>query len=559
MPPEAAGSGVNARSARWAPAVLALLMWAAALGLGTVRADTPSADEPGRVVMGVYAYLQSTEVLAKLAPFQEHLKRSLAAKGFRVEVELRIFPTYGEGIDALVEGTVDFSRLGPVSYVLSKERKPDIRLLAMESNEGSKRFNGVISVRKDSPIRSVEDLRGKTVAFGDRRSTTGRFLSQAALVRAGIRAPDLAGYAYLGRHDKVVFAVGAGNYDAGASNENSFHKYAEQKGLRKLMEFPCVTKPWVARAGLDPALFDALRESLLELSDPRILGPISRSGFLPAEDADYDLIREAMEEARAFDTQGLTFGVYASEKPSEVYSETKPTLDLVEAGLAAQESLERFQLKVFSQSREGIDALVRGDVDVVSFGASSYVLAKRMNPHVQLVARENAAAGVTDGVFVVPVASTVESLRDLRAKTVAFGDLHSTSGRFAAQVELLRAGLTGKDLQGYSYLGRHDRVAYAVVAGNYDAGVLRADVLSEDGLASKLRVIGRFSVPGRVWVAREGLDDELVEMLREALIGAKGNPSAEGGEGHLFAPVDDSAYDELRESMRLAEVFEQHP
>ncbi|MBF0248728.1 MAG: PhnD/SsuA/transferrin family substrate-binding protein, partial [Alphaproteobacteria bacterium] len=131
----------------------------------------------------------------------------------------------------------------------AKEKNDGLRILAVESNDGRKTFDGVIAVPTASPARSLGDLRGKTIAFGDPNSTTGRYLAQAALVRAGLAARDFVGIEYLGRHDKVAFAVGAGNYDDGAMNENTFNKYAADKGLRAIATFPCATKPWVARAG----------------------------------------------------------------------------------------------------------------------------------------------------------------------------------------------------------------------------------------------------------------------------------------------------------------------
>lgn len=544
---------------RWLrrPAAWGALIGLLFLGLNFPSAETAVFGEPQRLVFGTYVHIRSTDMLEKLVPFQRYLQEALRSKGFAIEIELRLYATYGEGIHALSTGDLDLSRLGPVSYVLAKEKNPGIRLLAMESNEGRKRFNGVISVAENSPIRTVEDLRGKTLAFGDRRSTTGRFLSQAALVGAGIRATDLASYAYLGRHDKVAFAVAAGNYDAGASNENTFNKYAREKGLRKILEFPCVTKPWVARAGLDERLFQAVREALLELRDPEVLESISRSGFLAADDSDYDLIREGMIQAREFDTEGVNFGVYPSEKPSEVYNIVKPALDLLESSLAEEESPERFRIKFFPSSQDGIDGLIRGDVDLARIGASSYVLAKRLNPHIRLLVREGLSdSAMQEGVFVVPEGSGVRTLADLRGRTLAFGDSNSTAGRFAAQAELLRAGIHAKDLKSFSYLGRHDRVAYAVAAGNYDAGVLRSGVLDDKEISGKLRVVGRFKVPRNVWVAREGLDADLFDTVQRALLGMGTNGTELTSEIDGFSPAEDGEYDGIRESMGFARTFE---
>ncbi|MES9845857.1 MAG: phosphonate ABC transporter substrate-binding protein, partial [Candidatus Sedimenticola sp. 6PFRAG5] len=80
----------------------------------------------------------------------------------------------------------------------------------------------------------------------------------------------------------------------------TFNKYSVSKGLRKIAEFPSVTKPWIAREGLDFRIFHGLRDSLFGLKDKKVLKSIKRDGFLAAEDGDYDMIRNAIKAAEAF-------------------------------------------------------------------------------------------------------------------------------------------------------------------------------------------------------------------------------------------------------------------
>jgi len=181
-----------------------------------------------------------------------------------------------------------------------KERNRDIRLLAMEHKKNQKRFYGIFIVPESSSITSLEEIKGKSVAFGDKNSTIGRYLSQADLVKAGVHAKDLASYAYLGRHDKVALAVAAGNYDAGVVKENTYKKYAASKGLKKIARFPNVTKPWVVRAGFDEKLFGMVQQSLWELQDKDVLKNLNQDGFLPAEDDDYEFVRQGMQRSKDF-------------------------------------------------------------------------------------------------------------------------------------------------------------------------------------------------------------------------------------------------------------------
>ena len=150
-------------------------------------------------------------------------------------VDFRIYETYEEGVNDLVAGEVDFMRLGPASYVNAKQRNPDIRLLAMESVNGKRRFRGVIIVPESSPAETIADLRGKRFAFGNKNSTIGRYLSQKLLVQSGVKAKDLAGFDYLGRHDRVAYAVGLGDYDGGAVKESTFLKEQRKGTVRALV------------------------------------------------------------------------------------------------------------------------------------------------------------------------------------------------------------------------------------------------------------------------------------------------------------------------------------
>jgi len=470
------------------------------------------------LLFGVYTHTRSTEMHNRMGPMQVYLQNALADHGIRTEIQLKIFPSYNEGIEALAQGEVDFVRYGPASYVLAKERNPNIRLLAIESNQGKKTLNGVISVPIDSPIQSIQDLHGKRVAFGNRRSSTGRYMSQSALLHGGISAKDLADYEYLGRHDKVAFAVAAGNYDAGATNENTFNKYAASKGLRKILEFTRINRPWVARAGLDQQVFRALQDALLELKDPEVLKTIKRSGLIPTEEKDYEQIRNAIAETGGFDPTSLTFGIYAWVKPSDAYNMIQPVVRLLERELISAGQMLNLRIKVFRDYKQAIDALYWGDVDFMRLGPASCALVLERNPDIRLLAQEHTAGAPPTGVFVVPADSEVSRIAQLAGRRVAFGNSFSTEGHYLAQARLLDAGLHATDLAAHSYLGRHDQVAYAVGKGIYDAGVLLESVLRDYTGDRPLRVIGRFESTNHLLVARANLDQDRYNALRQGLL-----------------------------------------
>lgn len=245
---------------------------------------------------GVYVSDKPTEMVRKFRPVLDALEAAMSGElGEPVHIRMRVAGDYETGIADLVTGVVDFARFGPASYVLAKERNPGLRILAVESEKGTKVFYGIICVAEESSIRTLEDLRGRSFAFGSQRSTIGRYLSQNLLIRHGITAKDLAAYDYLGRHDKVGTAVARQRFDAGALKEGTFKKLvARGAPIRAIARFPNVTKPWIARGGLAPKVFAALRAALLRMRDPAALKALKKVGFLEGSDDDYTVIRKAM-------------------------------------------------------------------------------------------------------------------------------------------------------------------------------------------------------------------------------------------------------------------------
>jgi len=281
------------------PRALAPWLWACSLVLGGLTANAGAQEQT--LLFATYASERPSEELRKMEPFRQRLEQGLQAAGYpTAKVEMRIYATYEEAVTTVSRDQADIARLGPASYVLAKRANPRLEILAMEREEGTRFLSGYIFVPKNSPIKTLADLKGKTFAFGENNSTTGRYLPQAALVKAGLLGKDLASYDYLGRHDKVIYAVASGAYDAGSANEVTMRKYGASKGLRAIHTLHSPSHAWVARAGLDPALLARLRAILLDIRGDE-LRLISRDGFLTAKDSDYDALRAAMKTAEAFE------------------------------------------------------------------------------------------------------------------------------------------------------------------------------------------------------------------------------------------------------------------
>ncbi|MQQ09697.1 PhnD/SsuA/transferrin family substrate-binding protein [Epibacterium sp. SM1979] len=251
---------------------------------------------------GTYTADKPTETVKKYRPFLMFLANRMSAElGEPVDIQMVIAKEYETSIDQLAKGEVDFARFGPASYIHATNQNPDVQIIAMESKNGQKTFKGIIAVHNDSNIQELSELAGLTFAFGDELSTIGRYLSQAQLLEAGITSDDLLSYDFLGRHDSVGLAVGAGKFTAGALKESTFKKLvSEGVPIRALVKFDNVTKPWLAAATLEPRIFAAMQKVMLASENEEIVRRVAKNGFLLGADADYQEIRRAMKRSADF-------------------------------------------------------------------------------------------------------------------------------------------------------------------------------------------------------------------------------------------------------------------
>ncbi|MCP4349163.1 MAG: PhnD/SsuA/transferrin family substrate-binding protein [Desulfobacterales bacterium] len=254
------------------------------------------------LIFGLYASDKPTALKKMFDPVLKELEKKAGAKlGEPVKISIKFSKSYEQGVKDFVDGKVDFVRFGPASYVEAKKSNASIDILAAEAKKGKKTFNGIICVLKSSAIHSAGDLKGKSFAFGNKRSTIGRYLSQQYLIKNGIRASDLDRYEYLKNHQAVAVAVARGIFDAGALKESTFKKIVKKGAdLRSVASFLNVTKPWIARAGLPDKVKKALKESLMEIKDPAVLKELKKDGFLPGDDSDYAVIRSTIENNDSF-------------------------------------------------------------------------------------------------------------------------------------------------------------------------------------------------------------------------------------------------------------------
>lgn len=263
----------------------------------------------------------------------------------------------------------------------------------------------------------------------------------------------------------------------------------------------------------------------------------------------------APPEAAWSETPPLLFAVYPYDTPSQLAGRFEPLCDYL------QTRLERpVKLYLAHSYGDQIRSISHGRTDLAYLGPTPYLRAQDHTLSEAGTSRLEILAGETlDGepgyhsVIVTLASSPLRALADLRGHTLALGDPHSFGSHFVPRALLAQVGLTLADLRDYAYLGRHERIALAVVHGDFAAGGLREDVAARY-LDRGLRVISRSALlPPHLVVARPGLDPQLAAAVRAALIAPDDQGLAAMGPGVGFAPVADSRFDAVRTTVRAIE------
>ena len=95
----------------------------------------------------------------------------------------------GEAIKEAADGSVDLAYLTPVAYLKAHEMG-GAELVAKTITKGKASFQLMIVVKEDSPIKTVDDLIGKSFAFGDKKA----LLQRATVLGAGITMEQFSSY-----------------------------------------------------------------------------------------------------------------------------------------------------------------------------------------------------------------------------------------------------------------------------------------------------------------------------------------------------------------------------
>lgn len=266
----------------------------ALLGLQLIGGPA-AAQTPNVLRVGLIPSEDSRAMIANSQAMMDMLSKALG-----MEVKPFVAADYNGVIEALRSKRLEVAYLGPFSYVLGATVAEIEAFAVAETKKAGRTFyHSLVVAHKDSGIKTVADLKGKTFAFVDPSSTSGHLFPKSGLMKAGLNTDkDFSRVIFSGSHDSNAVAVQNKKIDAVAIADRILDA-AISKGLAKREDLVVVWKsdpipesPTVWRKDLDPELKKRIQAAFLQVKDIPWSDQGVLNGFHPTNDAAYDVIRD---------------------------------------------------------------------------------------------------------------------------------------------------------------------------------------------------------------------------------------------------------------------------
>lgn len=163
---------------------------------------------------------------ATYKPLAEYLSKKLGR-----EVRLRTVDTWEGLAKSLASGETDMALMGPWGYVLANHNA-GAEVISTILYQGKPEYFAIMITNPKSGINSIDDLKGKTFAFGDKGSTSGFLIPSHEFFKRGIEPEKYFSKVINTKHQAIETQVTRGELDAGADFNRNRDTMIEQ-GLIK--------------------------------------------------------------------------------------------------------------------------------------------------------------------------------------------------------------------------------------------------------------------------------------------------------------------------------------
>ena len=266
----------------------------------------------GRVYKIAYMVCNSTkETIERFEPLNAYLEKETGYKFSLKAVDTTDFE------EAYKKEKFDFTHSNPVIYIILNKEYGVKHLVAEKNGVYGSKTLGTIIVKKDSPINSIKDLKGKKMIFGPTFAPFGYVTQLELLMRNGIDPYKDLSLIYQPKHsfqhEKIVYGVWFGSYDAGAAPMLDLEEMSKENKIKLEEDFRIIAKtelhpycnfaynpslPKDVVEKVEKALLNINKDTTVEYKGERvnIFKAAKIEGYEKLSDSDYDGLRDVLKK-----------------------------------------------------------------------------------------------------------------------------------------------------------------------------------------------------------------------------------------------------------------------
>ncbi len=249
------------------------------------------------VTMGVFPRRPVAVTYKAFKPLADQLSKALGEKV--ILIIPKNFKAFWAGVKAKRFDLVHYNQY----HYIKSHKAFGYKVITVNEERGSKTIRGQISVRKDSGIKTIADLKGKTILFGGGPKAMGSYIAPTAVLKkaglvAGkdyqVRFAKNPPSALIGTYNKASDAAGSGDIILHVKSVSSKIDVSQMRALA--VSEPFIHLAWAVKETLSAdkaAKIIALMTSLKNSPKGKaILKAAYVTGFHKAKDADFSKVRE---------------------------------------------------------------------------------------------------------------------------------------------------------------------------------------------------------------------------------------------------------------------------
>jgi len=169
------------------------------------------------------------EDLAQYLPLMNYLTQETGYK-----FKLAVTPKNSSILNELKQNNIQLAAMGAVNVIRAEEASLANILVQGLNHQNKATYQSMFIVPVGSRTYSIQDIKDKSLAFGDKNSTQGHLIPRIVLQKYKIRLSDLKKFDYFGSHQRCAETVVSGNYDVCAL-QDQLAKDLAKRGLVRII------------------------------------------------------------------------------------------------------------------------------------------------------------------------------------------------------------------------------------------------------------------------------------------------------------------------------------